>query len=80
MKSPTELSEDLDRRIDLLAERTNLSRRQIIEDALEHGHSLDWQEKWVAGVQTGLRDADNGEFASDAEVAGVLTRYSNADR
>lgn len=80
MKRSTELSEDLNRRIDLLAERTNLSRRQIIEDALEHGHSLAWQEKWVAGVQAGLRDADKGEFASDEEVTEVLARYSNAGR
>ena len=45
---------DLSRRMDALAARTSLTRRQIIEDALSHGRSLAWQEKWIAGVQAGI--------------------------
>jgi predicted transcriptional regulator len=45
MKSNIELSDDIERRIDLLAERTRLTRSQIVEDALSHGRSLAWQEK-----------------------------------
>ncbi|EBW2250206.1 ribbon-helix-helix protein, CopG family, partial [Salmonella enterica subsp. enterica serovar Enteritidis] len=33
MKNEAQLSEDLDRRIDLLAARSTLTREQIIEDA-----------------------------------------------
>ncbi|MBO3762100.1 ribbon-helix-helix protein, CopG family [Ciceribacter sp. L1K22] len=78
MKDRVELSEDIDRRIDLLAERAQLTRRQIIEDALAHGRSLAWQERWIAGVQAGVDEADNGEFASDEEIALVLNRYSGS--
>lgn len=72
------LPEDLDRRIDALTARSNLTRGQILEDALSHGRSLAWQEKWVAGVQEGLEQADRGEFASDEEIAAVLNKYSQA--
>lgn len=76
MKSSVELSNDLSRRIDRLAERTRLTRSQIVEDALSNGRSLDWQEKWVAGVQAGIQDADEGNFVTDAEIADVLNKYS----
>jgi predicted transcriptional regulator len=78
MKSSIELSDDLARRIDLLAERSQLTRSQIVEDALSHGRSLAWQEKWVAGVEAGIRDADNGNFASEAEIAAVLNKFGAA--
>lgn len=78
MKSTVEIAEDLSRRIDILAERSTLTRGQIIEDALAHGRSLAWQEKWIAGVQAGIEDADRGEFATDEEIAAVLNKYSQA--
>jgi predicted transcriptional regulator len=71
-----EISEDLNRRIDQLAERSSLTRSQIIEDALAHGCSLAWQEKWIAGVHAGLTDADRGDFATEEEVAVVLNKYN----
>ncbi|WP_119274187.1 CopG family ribbon-helix-helix protein [Taklimakanibacter deserti] len=70
------IPDDLNRRIDALVARTTLTRSQIIEDALAHGRSLAWQEKWVAGVQEGIEAADRGEFATEEEIASVLNRYS----
>jgi predicted transcriptional regulator len=78
MENTIEISDDLSRRIDLLAARSTLTREQIIEDALAHGRSLAWQEKWVAGVQQGLDEADRGEFASDEKIAAVLNKYGKA--
>ncbi|WP_421929782.1 CopG family ribbon-helix-helix protein [Neoaquamicrobium sediminum] len=78
MKEHAALSEDISRRIDALAARSSLTREQIIEDALAHGRSLAWQEKWIAGVQDGIEDADRGRFASDEEIAAVLNKYSQA--
>jgi predicted transcriptional regulator len=78
MNSKVELSDDLSRRIDLLAERTRLTRSQIVEDALSHGRSLAWQEKWVAGVQAGIQDADQGNFATDAEIDAVLNKFGSS--
>ena len=78
MDSDSEISEDLSRRIDRLAARTTLTRGQIIEDALSHGRSLAWQERWVAGVQEGIDDADRGDFANENDIAAVLNRFGQS--
>lgn len=59
-------------------ERGNLSRDQIVEDALYQGRSLAWQERFVAGVLEGLAEADCGGFASEAEIKAVLNKYGFA--
>jgi predicted transcriptional regulator len=61
-----------------LTSRSTLTRSQIIEDALAHGRSLAWHEKWIAGVQAGLEEAERGEFASEEEIAAVLNKYSRS--
>jgi predicted transcriptional regulator len=71
------ISADLSRRIDAVAARSSMTRGQIIEDALAHGRSLAWHEKWIAGVQEGIAEADRGEFASDEELAAVLGKYGS---
>ena len=76
MDKRNDISKDLDRRIDALANRSSLTRSQIIEDALAHGRSLAWQEKWVEGVQAGLDDAERGNFATEDEIALVLNKYA----
>ena len=78
MGSDNEISEDLSRRIDRLAARTTLTRGQIIEDALSHGRSLAWQERWVSGVQEGIDDADRGDFADEDDIAAVLNRFGQS--
>jgi predicted transcriptional regulator len=75
MRNTVQLPEDISRRIDSLVERSNLSRDQIVEDALAQGRSLAWQEQWVAGVLEGLAQADRGDFADDADIKAVLNRY-----
>lgn len=71
------ISADLNQRIDALAARSSLTRGQIIEDALAHGRSLAWHEKWVAGVQEGLAEADRNEFASEEEISSILSKYGS---
>jgi predicted transcriptional regulator len=78
MKNNVEISEDLNRRIEMLTSRSTLTRDQIIEDALSHGRSLAWQEKWIAGVQAGIEAADRGDFANEEEIAAVLNKHSQA--
>ena len=73
-----DISEELSRRIDLLAARSTLTRDRIIEDALSHGRSLAWQERWVAGVLAGIEAADADDFATEEEIAAVLNRYGKA--
>ncbi|CAN7174966.1 transcriptional regulator [Rhizobium sp. LjRoot98] len=78
MSDKNSISEDLSRRIDKLAARSALTRQQIIEDALSHGRSLAWQEKWVEGVQDGIEEADRGNFATSEDIAAVLNKYNQA--
>lgn len=76
MSDKNGISEDLSLRIDKLAARSSLTRQQIIEDALSHGRSLAWQEKWIEGVQDGIEEADRGDFATAEDIAAVLNKYS----
>lgn len=77
MRNMVQIPDDISRRIDSLVERSNLSRDQIVEDALAQGGSLAWQEQWVSGVLEGLAEADRGEFASEAEIEAVLNKYGS---
>ncbi|NTE89170.1 CopG family ribbon-helix-helix protein [Agrobacterium rubi] len=78
MKSTIQLSDDIDRRIDLVAAKSSLTRSQIVEEALAHGRSIAWQEQWITGVKEGLDDAARGNFASEEDIAEVLNRYDQA--
>ncbi len=62
-------------RIEAIAIRSNLTASQVIADALEHGHSLEWQEHFIAQVEAGLKDADNGDFVSEGELSVLLNKY-----
>jgi predicted transcriptional regulator len=77
MGNTVQLPDDISRRIDSLVERSNMSRDQIVEDALSQGRSLAWQEQWVSGVMEGLAEADRGEFVNEAEIEAVLTKYGS---
>ncbi|WP_426123325.1 transcriptional regulator [Pararhizobium sp. PWRC1-1] len=76
MSGKNGISEDLSRRIDKLAARSALMRQKIIEDALSHGRSLAWQEKWIEGVQDGIEEADRGDVATAEDIAAVLNKYN----
>ena len=70
-----EISDDLKARVDAIAARSSLSPSEVIADALENGHSLDWQERFLDKVATGLAEADRGEFASDGDVERIVGKY-----
>jgi predicted transcriptional regulator len=70
-----DIEESLKARVDAIAARTNMSADQVIADALENGHSLEWQEQFLEKVARGIEAADRGDFASDAEVAAVVAKY-----
>lgn len=62
-------------RIDALAARLNVSPSEIVRDALEHGHSIAWQEEWLRRVEEGIAAADRGDFADETDIAALLARY-----
>jgi predicted transcriptional regulator len=70
-----DIAPDLAARIDALAARSGESRSQIIQDALEKGHSIEWQERFVQKVEMAIEAADRGEFASQSDVDRVLNKY-----
>lgn len=70
-----DLTPDLAARIDALASRSGVSRSKIIQDALEKGHSIGWQERFVEKVKAAIEAADRGEFATDTEIDSVLNKY-----
>jgi predicted transcriptional regulator len=78
MTIPLDIPDDLRARVDAIAARSNLSASQVIADALEHGHSLEWQERFLEKVTAGLAEAEQGEFATDAEVDAVVNKYRPA--
>ncbi len=61
------------RRIEALMARTQMSRDEIVNEALR-GY-LDWQEDFVRRVQDGIEAADRGDFASRDEVDRVFNKY-----
>jgi predicted transcriptional regulator len=70
-----EITPELQDRIDAIAARSNLSASEVIADALENGHSLEWQEKFLDAVNAGIGAADRGQFASRADLERVLNKY-----
>ena len=70
-----EITPELRARIDAIAARSSLSVPEVIADALENGHSLEWQERFLDKVAEGIAAADRGEFATLTDVERVLNKY-----
>jgi predicted transcriptional regulator len=70
-----EITPELQARIDAIAARSNLSVSEVIADALENGHSLEWQERFLEKVAAGIRAADRGEFAGPDDLHRVRNKY-----
>ena len=75
MPSELDIAPALQDRIAAIAARSSLSASEVIADALENGHSLEWQEQFLDKVVAGIAAADRGEFASQADMDLVLNKY-----
>ncbi len=69
VRVPAEMKERLER----LSEATSRSKSWLATDALRR--YLELEEWQIAETQAGLREADAGDFASDAEVQAVFSRW-----
>ena len=74
MADVLKIAPELRARVDALAARAGMTVEQVVTDAL-NGHSLEWQETFVAKVEAGRIAADAGDFASPAEVERVRNKY-----
>lgn len=75
MNMMLDISSELRKRVEAIATRSNLTPSDVIADALEHGYSLEWQERFLAKVEQGLLAAENGDFASADEMRAVAEKY-----
>lgn len=75
MSQSNPITPESKQRIGSIAARSGQTAADIITDALENGHSLDWQERFLERVAKGVAVADNGEFATAAEIERVQNKY-----
>ncbi len=60
--------------LDRLAQKTERSRTSLVSQAVQDYLALnDWQ---LRKTEAGIAAADRGDFASDAEVARVRTKFA----
>ncbi|PAQ11905.1 CopG family ribbon-helix-helix protein [Mesorhizobium temperatum] len=65
-------------RLDQLAEKLDRSRSYAAAQAIEDFVA---REEWqLAEIETGLADAERGDFASDRDVAAVVGKYVKSAR
>ncbi len=69
LRLPGELKD----RIERYAQMTGRSKSYVAMEAL--AEYLDWRLPQMQDLELAIAAADRGEFASDAEVAAVFTRY-----
>lgn len=75
MTTQLEITPELRARVDAIAARLGRSASEVVADALENGHSLEWQERFLDKVAAGIAAADRGEFASEADIERVRNKY-----
>jgi predicted transcriptional regulator len=69
------LPSDLHGQLEQLVQATGRSKSFLAVEALRSYVS---QEQWqIADIQAGLKEADQGEFALDSEVAAVFSKYGH---
>ncbi|BDA82619.1 hypothetical protein Sa4125_01610 [Aureimonas sp. SA4125] len=78
MSWDSDISPELRARVDAIAARSARSFAEVIEDALQNGHSLQWQGHFLDKVAEGIAAADRGDFASPDEVQRVLNKFRPA--
>ena len=67
------LDADTQAQLEKLADATSRSRSWLVAEAIrQYVAEQSWQ---VEAIQEGVRQADEGKFASDQEVAGAFARW-----
>lgn len=69
------IAPELQARVEALAVLSSRSPAEVVADALERGHSLEWQERFAEQVRAGLDDAAAGRFATPADFERLRNKY-----
>lgn len=78
MSIELDIPPELRTRVYAIAARSRQTASQVIADALENGHSLAWQERFLDRVAAGIASADRGEFATSADLERVRNKHRPA--
>ena len=72
------LPDDLTRKLDALASKLDRSRSYVAAQAI---NDFVAREAWqLADIEAGLREADRGDFATEAEVAATIAKFTRRKR
>jgi predicted transcriptional regulator len=72
------LPEEVTKKLDALASKLDRSRSYVAAQAIEDFVA---REQWqLADIEAGLREAERGEFATNAEVAATIAKYTKRKR
>ena len=72
------LPDSVTKKLDALASKLDRSRSYVAAQAIEH---YVIREAWqLADIEAGLREAKEGDFATDAEVAATIAKYTKRKR
>ena len=74
VRLPAELRDRLER----LSKATSRSKSWLAVDAIKS--YLELQEWQIQEIEAGIREADAGEFATDAEVEAVMSKWGGNAR
>jgi predicted transcriptional regulator len=72
------LPDDVAEKLDALAAKLDRSRSYVAAQAI--GDFVAREEWQLADIEAGLREARKGDFASDAEVAAVIAKFTGRRR
>lgn len=76
MRMMVDISDETAAKLDHAAERSAMSRSELVEAAIERYVML--TERHVAEIEAGLREAEAGIFADDAEVEAFFALAARA--
>jgi predicted transcriptional regulator len=72
------LPDDVTKKLDALAAKLDRSRAYVTVQAIE---DFLRREEWqLADIEAGLYEAEKGEFATEAEVAATIAKYTRRKR
>ena len=72
------LPDDVAKKLDALASKLDRSRSYVAAQAIG---DFVTREAWqLADIEAGLREAERGDFATDAEVATTIAKYTKRNR
>jgi predicted transcriptional regulator len=72
------LPDDVSKKLDALAAKLDRSRSYVAAQAI--GDFVDREAWQLADIEAGLREAERGDFATAAEVAATITKFTKRKR